>query len=147
MTRRLCLVVSVLCLLWLGSMPATAQDDYTETTVTRVVLLRAFPGKFDDLMNDLATNFKPVWEEEKKQNIIENYGVFYNTTKNSPNDWNIGFVLTYKNHAAFDGISAKTDPITLKHYGTKEARKAATQKRFTNAEVVSISTLQDVNLK
>ena len=147
MTRRLCLIVLVLGLLWLGAMPATAQDNYTENTVTRVYLIRAYPGKFDDVMNDLATNFKPIFEEEKRQHIIEGYSVFYNTTKNSPNDWNIGFVVTYKNHAAFDGISAKTDPITLKHYGTKEARKAATQKRFTNAEVVSISTLQDVNLK
>jgi hypothetical protein len=147
MTRRLCLMVSVLGVLWLGTLSAAAQDDYTETTVTRVILLRAFPGKFDDLMNDLSTNFKPVWEDEKKQNIIENYSVFYNTTKNSPTDWNIGFVITFKNHAAFDGLSAKTDPITLKHYGTKEARKAASQKRFANAEVVSISTLQDVTLK
>jgi len=58
-----------------------AQDQYTEGQITRVTLVQIQPGHFNAFMDDLKTNIKPIWEAEKKAGLIEDYGIFLNTTK------------------------------------------------------------------
>ena len=48
-----------------------------------------------------------------------------------------GIVLTYKNFAAMDSHGARTDAITLKHYGSEMARTASNEARAKLRTLVS----------
>ncbi len=81
MKQAIRLAVAVLCLSFLSVVTAAAQDQYTEGGVTRVTLVQILPGHFNAFMDDLKTNIKPIWDEEKKAGLIENYSIFLNTTR------------------------------------------------------------------
>lgn len=125
----------------------TAQEHFTEGPVARVTLVDIKPGKGGDFWRDLRQNLKPVWEEFKKAGIITNYGVSTKSTVDEPGDWDVAIVLEYKNWAGLDGLAARTDPITLKAYGSAEARTAAAVKRTEYGTVVSSFLMRNVTLK
>src|SRR5437762_13650662 len=89
--------VAAVCLFLMSAAPVVAQDQYTEGGVARVTLVQIMPGRFNAFMDDLKTNIKPIWDAEKKAGLIEDYNMFLNNTKANPDDWDIGFALTYKN--------------------------------------------------
>ena len=101
----------------------------TPGAVMRVILLRFLPGKGPEATLDIRRNVLPVLEDEKAAGIIVNYSVMTNSTTDSPDDWNFGYVVSYANWAALDSLGARTGPITLRHYGTAEARTAAANHR------------------
>jgi len=142
---RLTLVVVSLSLLLLTA--AAAQDQYTEGTVNRVVLLRILPGHFNAAMDDLKKNVQPVWEAEKANGLIENYQLFLNQTKSSPNDWDIGLVLTYKNMASLDGLGMKVLELRMKQYGDKNKEQQVVEKRVENLETVASYLTRNIMLK
>jgi hypothetical protein len=109
----------------------------TPTTVTRVILIKVNPGQRPAFDQDVMDNVIPVYEEEKKAGIITNYEIFNNVTTNGPNDWGVGIGLTYPNYATLDNLGDRTDPITLKHYGSAEKRQAAADHRNQITTVVS----------
>src|SRR6267378_3140031 len=131
---RFVIGISCLSLLWVSS--AVAQDQYTEGGVTRVTLVQILPGHFNAFMDDLRTNIKPIWEAQKKAGLILDYGVFLNTTKSNPDDWDIGFALSYKNFAALDGLAQKVLDIRMKQYGDKGKEQQVIDKRVENGHVV-----------
>jgi hypothetical protein len=132
-------------LLIFGALPLVAQENFAPGPVSRVVLLRINPGKANDFWADVRQHTKPVFEEYKKAGIVTNYGFFTKATTENPDDWNVGFILTYQNYAALDGLADRTDPITLKHYGTREARTAAANRRVEYAKTISSFLIRDVD--
>ena len=98
-------------------MTATAQVKYNEGAVDRVVLLHILPGHFDAFMDDLKKNIVPIWEAQKKAGLIVSYGMFLNTTRSTPDDWDFGYELVYKNMAALDGLPDKVYEMRMKQYG------------------------------
>lgn len=119
---------------------ASAQNSTPNTTpgaVTRVVLLHINQGKADAFWADMRKNLKPIYEAYKAAGIIERYSVGTKSTRDSADDWDVVLTLTYKNWAAFDDLGAKTDPITLKQYGSAGARTAAGNQRSENATQVA----------
>lgn len=131
--RRAFLSVLFVSLFAIGAMaqtptpgPATTPGD-----VSRVTYFDVLPGKTTDFTRHLRTNQVPILEEQKKQGLIVSYGFFTKpTTDGGPgDDWDLGLVVTYKNYAdALDANpdrTAKNNAITLKHYGTAEARTKA----------------------
>ena len=140
---RLTLVISF-CFF---GMQAIAQEHFTPGPVWRVTLIDIKPGKFDEFMTDLRQNFKPINEEYKKQGIIMNYVVRLKSTTDGPSDWDVAIAVQYKNFAALDDLGAKTDPITLKHYGSREARQAAATKRTEWGTTVASHLMREVTLK
>ena len=142
--RRMWVLV-LLFLFVLGAVPLIAQENFTLGTVSRVILLRINPGKTNDFWADVRQNTKPVFEEEKKQGIITTYSFFTKATTENRDDWNVGYVIQYANYAALDGLADRTDPITLKHYGSREARTAAGNKRIEYATLVSSFLLRNVD--
>jgi len=118
---------------------AAPTDTMTMTPgpVMRVVLMRANTGMGQEVAQDMRHHLLPVWEEEKTAGILLNYSVMTNTTTESPDDWTVGYVLTYPNWAALDSLFARTGPITLRHYGSAEARTAAGDRRDQIRTVVS----------
>jgi hypothetical protein len=126
---------------------AVAQDQYTEGGVTRVTLVQILPGHFNAFMDDLKTNIRPIWEAEKKAGLIESYSIFLNTTKANPDDWDIGFALSYKNFAALDGLAQKVLDLRMKQYGDKSKEQQAVDKRVQNGRTVTSILTRDIMLK
>jgi hypothetical protein len=128
---------------------AAAQEHFTEGPVVRITLIDIKPGKGADFWRDLRQNIKPLWEELKKAGILVDYSVSVKVTTDGPDDWDVSTALQYKNWAALDGIEGKIDPISLKHYGSAEARTAAGMKRlefrtFTASFLIRGVTLKDL---
>jgi hypothetical protein len=130
-----------------STITARAQVPYSQGTVTRVVLLSILPGHSDALFADLKKNIVPLWEAEKSAGLILDYSLFVNQTSSGPNDWDVGYTLTYKNMAALDGLPDKVYEFRMKQYGSKEDEQKVIEKRIENAKVVSSSLLRGITLR
>jgi len=93
--------------------------------VMRVSLYRYADGMQQAVLADMRTHLIPTWEAMRAAGILINYATMTNAAPSSKDDWQFGIALTYKNWAALDSLGARNAPITLKHYGTAEARTAA----------------------
>ena len=133
------------CLLFIGA--SIAQDQYNEGTVERVTLLRLLPGHFDAFWADVKNNVEPIYKAEQSQGLIEGYQFFLNQTKGSPEDWDVGIALTYKNMAALDGLGMKVLDLRMKQYGDRSKEQQVVDKRVENARVVSSYLIRNVALK
>jgi hypothetical protein len=147
MKQAIRLAVAVLCLSWLSVATAVAQDQYTEGGVTRVTLVQILPGHFNAFMDDLKNNIKPIWDAEKKAGLIENYSIFLNSTKANPEDWDIGFAISYKNFAALDGLAQKILDLRMSHYGDKSKEQQVIDKRVQNGRTVTSILTREITLK
>jgi len=130
----------------LCSAPALAQPGSPNTTpgtVTRIVLVHIKPGHTDQFWADVRQHQKPVFDEERRQGILTNYTVATKPTQDSPEDWNVALTLTYPNWAALDNLQARTDPITLAHYGSAANRTAAAIARLEHGSVVATFLVRD----
>jgi hypothetical protein len=141
------LAVGSLCLSLILLATATAQDQYTEGTVERVILLRILPGHFSAAMDDMKKNLQPIWDAEKSAGLIEGYQVFFNQTKANADDWDTGVSLTYKNMAALDGLGMKILDLRMKQYGDKSKEQQAINKRVENMQTVASYLIRNVALK
>jgi len=147
MKRAMQWAVAAACIFVMGIGTGLAQDQYTEGGVTRVTLVQILPGRFSAFMEDLKTNIKPIWDAEKKAGLIEDYNIFLNTTKANPDDWDIGFGLSYKNFAALDGLAQKVLDLRMKQYGDKSKEQQVIDKRVQNARVVASVLTREITLK
>src|SRR5712692_5499322 len=138
--------VMAVCLSFMSVATAVAQDQYTEGGVTRVTLVQILPGRFNAFMDDLKNNIKPIWDAEKKAGLIEDYNIFLNTTKANPDDWDIGFALSYKNFAALDGLAQKVLDLRIQ-YGDKSKEQQVIDKRVQNVRVVASILTREITLK
>ena len=98
-------------------------------------------------MADLKNNLQPVWESEKANGLIEGYQLFFNQTKSSMDDWDMGLVLTYKNMASLDGLSMKILDLRMKKYGDKSSEQKVIDKRVENMQTVASYLTRNVTLK
>ncbi|MGA8500796.1 MAG: hypothetical protein WB683_04560 [Candidatus Sulfotelmatobacter sp.] len=124
-----------------------AQEHYTEGPIWRVSLIRVKPTQMDAYLTSLQQSTKPFIEEEKKQGLIVDYKVFLKETKNNPEDWDICVAVEYKNHAAMDGLAAKTEAVRDKILGGKGPAQQLSEKRAEIRETVSSDLLQEIYLK
>jgi hypothetical protein len=141
------LTIATLCLSFVLTGPAAAQDQYTEGGVTRVTLVQILPGHFNAFMEDLKTNIKPIWDAEKKAGLIVDYGIFLNVTHANPDDWDIGFAISYKDFAALDGLSQKVLDLRMKQYGDKDKEQHVIDKRVQNGRLITSILTHDITLK
>lgn len=134
-------------LLFISGAPLSGQENFTEGAISRVILVDITRGHFTEYWADIRQNLKPIYEEYKKQGVISDYSFFTKATAEAAGDWDVGVVLTYKNYAALDGLAARTDPITLKFYGSRDARAAAARKRTEHSTLVSSFLTRTVDPK
>ncbi|MBX3292376.1 MAG: hypothetical protein KF881_05710 [Acidobacteria bacterium] len=128
--RRALLSIFCLSIFAIGAAAQTAnQPATTPGNVSRITYFDVLPGKGAENNNHIRTNQMPILEEQKKQGLIVSYGFFTKPTTDGPGDWDLGLVVTYKTYA--EAIDAnpergeKMNAITLKHYGSAEARTKA----------------------
>jgi hypothetical protein len=144
--KRFSIPVLLVCLLGFAAQ-ASAQEHYTEGPVWRVNYLSTKPGKFNDAQKDIREHFSKVYADAKAQGLVLDYKVFLNATSTGPTDWNIATAVLYKGYSALDGLAGKLDPITLKHYGSAEARTQAGAKRADLWTTVSSALAREIQMK
>ena len=113
------LMLLLAAILTISTPVARAQEDhaYTEGPVLFVSFIRTEPGMFDEYMRYLASTYKHIMEESKKQGIITDFAV-YSTIPRTDKDADVILTVTYKNMAALDNLNARTDPISKKVWGS-----------------------------
>ena len=124
-SRALGALAGLLAIVALGGTATAADRAYSEGPVSVVTSLRTEPGQFNNYMNYLSSTYKPMMEEAKKAGHILGYAV-YTTRPRSADEPDMYLVVTYKNMAAFDGLSDRMEAIQEKMIGNQDQRYAAT---------------------
>ena len=125
--NRLLMLVTIVCLCAYASLAQTAAT--AAGPVCRVILTGTKPGKNADFIKFRREHLKPILEEQKVQGLIVSYTWYTKPIDLGPDDWDIAQMVCFRNYAdAIDSNpdrDAKINQITLKHYGTAEARNLA----------------------
>ncbi len=124
-----------------------SQEHYTEGPVWRVNYLNVKPGKMGDALKDVRENFSKVSAAAKAQGLILDFKVYLNSTSDGPEDWDIATATLYKNWGQMDGIAAQVNTLTLKHYGTAEARTKANDARLELWTVLSSNLAREITMR
>jgi hypothetical protein len=129
------------------SVTALADDHaYTEGSVVNVAAIRTEFGKFDDYMKYLDTTWKAEQEAAKKAGNIISYRVV-TVEPRGENDPDIYLVTNYKNWAALDDATAKSDAIAKQVEGTLAASNQGAVDRGKIRRVLGSWTGQELVLK
>jgi hypothetical protein len=130
------------------SAPMFAQNPhYNNGPVWRVTYVNVKAGMGDQYWNDLSQNFKPLYEEFKKQGWVVDYKFYTNPVTEHPDDWNVAIAIEYKNWGTIDEMAEKATVIVEKHYGTHQASVDAAKKRAEYSTTVRSSLAREVTLK
>jgi hypothetical protein len=147
--KRRVLWMFFVTLLLLSVAPAlVAQNpNYNNGPVWRVVYVDVKTGMGDAFWSDIKQNFKPIYEEYKKQGWVVDYKFYTNPVVEHPNDWSVAIAIEYKSWATLDEMAEKAAAITVKHYGSREAMMDAAKKRNEFAPTLSSKLAREVTLK
>jgi hypothetical protein len=146
MVTRLRLFAAILLLAFASSSFAQDEHAYTEGPVTNISYVKIKPGMFDTYMSYLQKTYKQVMEEQKKAGLVLSYGI-YSATARSPHDADLYLTITYKNWAAFDSLTEKTDAITRKVWGSLAKSDEAAIDREKMREILGGEVVQELILK
>jgi hypothetical protein len=97
-------------------------------------------------MRYLQTTYKQIMEEQKKNGLVLSYGV-YSAQARSPHDADLYLSITYKNWAAFDGLTDRSEAIQAKVWGSLAKSDAAAIDREKMREVLGGEVVQELILK
>ena len=124
-----------------------AQEHYTEGPVWRTTLISVKPNQMDAYLTSLRQGTKPLLDEEKKEGLIVDYKVFLKETSTGPKDWDVLVAVEYKNHAALDGLTAKTEAVRDKVMGGKQQAQQLGEKRQEMREIIGSELMQEISLR
>ncbi|MGO9594157.1 MAG: hypothetical protein ACLQFT_00480 [Steroidobacteraceae bacterium] len=135
--------------LMLFSAIAAAEEarPYTEGPVTHVSYLRTKPGMFDAYLKWLATDYKQLMEESKKQGIVLDYKVYETNEAHNPSEPDLILFVVYKNMAALDSLYERMEPVAAKAFGTRQQRSEAAISREAMREVIGDRFIRELILK
>ena len=143
-TKFICLLLGIALLLGLY---LVAQEHYTEGPVWRTTLISVKPNQMDAYLTSLRQGTKPLLDEEKKEGLIMDYKVFLKETSTGPKDWDVLVAVEYKNHAALDGLTAKTEAVRDKVMGGKQQAQQLGEKRQEMREIIGSELMQEISLR
>ena len=119
---------------------------YTEGSVWSLTMVRTTSGFEDDYLRSLATTWKRVGDEAKKQGLALSYKIL-STDASNQEDWNLLLLVEFKNWAAFDGINDKFEAIQQKVVGGQDAQRELATKRLEIRRIVGTKNAQELFLK
>ena len=143
-TKFICLLLGSALLMGLY---LVAQEHYTEGPVWRTTLISVKPNQMDAYLTSLRQGTKPLLDEEKKEGLIMDYKVFLKETSTGPKDWDVLVAVEYKNHAALDGLTAKTEAVRDKVMGGKQQAQQLGEKRQEMREIIGSELMQEISLR
>jgi hypothetical protein len=148
MKRHALSLFSVILLLLVVAPTLVAQNpNYNNGPVWRVIYVDVKPGMGDAFWTDIRQNFKPIYDEFKKQGWIVDYKFYTNPVAQHPNDWSVAIAIEYKTWGTLDEMGEKAAAISEKHYGSRQAMMDAAKKRNEIAPTLSSSLAREVTLK
>jgi len=121
--------------------------NYNNGPVWRVIYVDVKTGMGDAFWTDIRQNFKPIYDEYKKQGWVVDYKFYTNPVTQHPDDWSVAIAIEYKNWGTLDEMAGKAGAITEKHYGSRQAMMDAAKKRNEMAPTLSSSLAREVTLK
>lgn len=129
------------------SVQAIADDHaFTEGPVVNVAAIRTENGKFDDYMKFLDTTWKAEQEAGKKMGDVLSYRVV-TVEPRTENDPDIYLVVNYKNWAALDNSTAKSDAIAKQTEGSVDKANQGQADRGKIRRILGSWTGQELMLK
>jgi hypothetical protein len=127
---------------------AVAQNpNYNNGPVWRVIYIDVKPGMGDQFWTDIRQNFRPIYEEFKKQGWVLDYKFYTNPVFENPNDWSVAIAIEYKNWSTLDDMAEKATAIAEKHYGNRQAMSDAAKKRNEISPTLRSALAREVTLK
>ena len=148
MKRRGLWLLSVMLPLLLTVPALIAQNpNYNNGPVWRVIYIDVKPGMGDAFWTDIRQNFKPIYDEFKKQGWVTDYKFYTNPVAQHPNDWSVAIAIEYKTWGTLDEMGEKAAAISEKHYGSRQAMMDAAKKRNEIAPTLSSTLAREVTLK
>ncbi len=127
--------------------PVQAQEHYTLGPISRIILVDIKPGKGSEFWTDLRQKVRPLYDEYKRQGLIQDYSVGLKTTADGPQDWDVAIVLTFKNWAALDAFATKGDSVSKSFYGSYDKRSEAGARRSEFGTINSSFLVRHVTLR
>jgi hypothetical protein len=109
-------------------------------------MIRTKAGMDDEYLKSISKSVKPIYAEEKKQNIILDYKIL-NGDASGAQDYNMLIMVEYPNMAALDGLRDKMEPILEKVMGSEDQRRATAVKRLDIREILGTKTMREITLK
>ena len=147
MRRRALWLFSVVLLFLVAPGLLAQNPNYNNGPVWRVIYIDVKPGMGDAFWTDLKQNFKPLYEEFKKQGWVLDYKFFTNPEAQHPNDWSVAITIEYKNWGTLDEMGEKAAAFVEKHYGSRQAMFDAAKKRNEISPTLSTTLAREVTLK
>lgn len=141
------LVLVTLMLLAWGSKSVAQNPNYNNGPVWRVTYIDVKPGMADQFWNDIRQNFRPIYEEFKKQGWVLDYKFYTNPVVENPNDWSVAIAIQYKNWSTLDEMAEKATAIVEKHYGSRQAMSDAAKRRNDISPAIRSALAREVTLK
>ena len=126
---------------------AHAQEHYTLGPIQRIILLDIKPGKGSEFWTDLRKNVRPLYDEYKRQGLIQDYSFGLKSTAEGPQDWDVAIVLTFKNWAALDTFATKGDSVSMRYYSSYAKRSEMGAKRAESGTTISSFLVREVTLR
>ena len=140
----LCLALMLLAV----GIPLAAQNPhYNNGPVWRVIYVNVKTGMGDQYWNDLSQNFRPIYDEFKKQGWVVDYKFYTNPVTEHPDDWNVAIAIEYKDWGTIDEMAEKATTLAEKHYGSHQASIDAAKKRAEFSTTIRSSLAREVTLK
>jgi hypothetical protein len=136
-----CFVALVLAAIPLSGMA----QNYTNTSVYRVIKLRILPGKTDEFYKAFAWAPK-IFEAEKAAGIILGYEIFHSVNYEGIDKYDVMYVIHYKNMAVLDTNQDTARPVVAKVYGTPEKQAEVSKMREDSTETVSSELVRAIEL-
>jgi hypothetical protein len=132
---------------------ALAQEHYTEGPVWQLNYYRIKEDKFDAYLKYLRANWLPQMTELKKQGLILDHKVYFNTARRDPTDWDMAFAILFASYGKALDYNAsdeeKAKAISAKQFKTKDEDKQreAMAPRLDWREFVGQAYVREVTLK
>ncbi|MGA8617568.1 MAG: hypothetical protein WB660_03475 [Candidatus Sulfotelmatobacter sp.] len=148
MKRRAVWLCFVMLLLLMVAPAVMAQNpNYNNGPVWRVIYVDVKAGMGDAFWTDIKQNFRPIYDEFKKQGWVVDYKFYTNPVAEHPNDWSVAIAIEYKDWGTLDAMAEKAGGVAEKHYGSRQAMLDAAKKRNEFAPTLSTSLAREVTLK
>ena len=139
--------VAWFCLLVICACPTIAQEHYTEGPVWRITFYKIKPNQQDAYFASIRQKSKPILDQMKQQGLILDYTTYLNETSSGSRDWDLALALEYRNFAALDGLTAKTEALRDKVFGSKESAQQVGQQRIEMREEVGSILVREITFK
>ena len=108
---------------------------YKEGSVWALTMVRVKPGMDDDYLNNLRGNWQRTMQEAKRQGLVLSWRVI-STDASMPGDWNLLFMVEYRNMAALDGVDDRFRAIAEKTVGSEQQQRAGAVRRADIREIL-----------